>query len=131
MSYLHELLSQSNKPIILAGDFNVAHEEVDLARPKENENNIMFTREERQQIDRIVSLGFINSYRKVHSKDGYTWWLRGFNAKEKNIDWRIDYIFMSKQLEPLIKNAFVPNLEISDHCPVVVEITKYGFVKRK
>lgn len=125
IDYLHKLLSQSDKSIILAGDLNVAHKEADLARPKENEDNIMFTKEERQQIDHIVELGLIDAYRKVHSKEGYTWWLRGFNAKEKNIGWRIDYIFVSKQLEPLIKNAFVPNLEISDHCPVVVEITKF------
>jgi exodeoxyribonuclease-3 len=123
INYL-SLLSQSNKPIILAGDFNVAHKEIDLARPKENENNIMFTKEEREQIARIIELGFIDAYRKIHSKDGYTWWLRGFNAKEKNIGWRIDYIFVSKEIEPLIKNAFVPNLEISDHCPVIVEIAE-------
>jgi exodeoxyribonuclease-3 len=131
ISYLHKLLSQSRKPIILAGDLNVAHKEVDLARPKENENNTMFTKEERQQIDQIVGLGFIDAYRKVHPKNGYTWWLRGFNAKEKNIGWRIDYIFISKQLEPLIKNASIPNLEISDHCPVVIEITRHSSIKRK
>jgi len=123
--YLQRLLSQSSKPIILAGDFNVTHKEVDLARPKENENNIMFTKEERQQIDRIVGLGLIDAYRKVHPKNGNTWWLRGFNARAKNIGWRIDYIFISKQLEPLVKNAFVPNLEISDHCPVVVELNEF------
>jgi exodeoxyribonuclease-3 len=122
INYLSVLLSKSNKPIILAGDFNVAHKEIDLARPKENENNIMFTKEERKQIDRIIELGFIDAYRKIHSENGYTWWLRGFNAKERNIGWRIDYIFVLKQFEPLIKNAFVPNLKISDHCPVVVEL---------
>ena len=116
INYLSVLLSQSNKPIIFLGDFNIAHKESDLARPKENENNIMFTREE---------LGFIDAYRKVHSKNGYTWWLRGFNAKERNVGWRIDYIFVSKHFEPLIKNIFVPDLKISDHCSVVLEIEKY------
>ena len=123
--YLYKLLSQGCKSIILAGDFNIAHKEIDLARPKENENNTMFTKEERRQIDKIIQLGFVDAFRKVHQKNGYTWWLRGFNAKKKNIGWRIDYVFLSKQLEPLIKNAFVPNLEISDHCPVVIEISGF------
>lgn len=122
INYLSALLSQNNKPIILAGDFNVAHKEIDLARPKENENNIMFTKEERRQIDRIIGLGFIDAYRKVRPKNGYTWWLRGFNARERNVGWRIDYIFVSKHFESSIKNAFVPSLKISDHCPVVLEI---------
>jgi exodeoxyribonuclease-3 len=122
-SYLSNLLPKG-KPIILVGDFNIAHKEIDLARPKENENNIMFTKEERRQIDEIIELGFIDAYRKIHPKNGYTWWLRGFNARERNIGWRIDYVFVSKQLEPLIKNAFVPNLKISDHCPVVIELKK-------
>lgn len=120
---LIELLRKIKKPTILAGDFNVAHTEVDLARPKENENNIMFTREERKQIDRIVQLGFVDALRKFHPKKSYTWWLRAFNSKERDIGWRIDYIFISKQFEPFLKDAFVPKaIEISDHCPVIVEL---------
>jgi len=106
----------------LAGDFNIAHKEVDLANPKENENNTMFTKEEREQISRILGLGFIDAFRKFHEKGGYTWWLRGFNAKERNIGWRIDYVFLSRQLEAYLKDASVPNLDISDHCPVVAEL---------
>ncbi len=121
IEYLSKLL-QGKKPIILAGDFNIAHKEVDLANPKENENNTMFTQEERKQIDRIVKLGFVDTFRKFHQKNGYTWWLRAFNSKERNIGWRIDYIFVSRQLEPFLLNSFVPNLNISDHCPVITEI---------
>lgn len=122
IKYLSSLLLKTKKPLILAGDFNVAHKEADLARPKENENNTMFTKEEREQIDKIIQLGFIDSFRKFHQKDGYTWWLRAFNSKKRNIGWRIDYVFVARQLEPFLKNAFVPNLEISDHCPAVIEI---------
>lgn len=122
IGYLADLLSKTGKSIILAGDFNVAHKEVDLARPKENEANIMFTKEEREQIDKIIQLGFTDSFRKFHQQDGYTWWLRAFDSKKRNIGWRIDYVFVSKELELFLKNALVPNLEISDHCPVVIEI---------
>ena len=121
IQYLSKLL-QNKKPIILAGDFNVAYKEIDLANPKENKENVMFTNKEREQIDGIVGLGFIDTFRKFHKKNGYTWWLRAFNSKERNIGWRIDYIFVSKQLEPFLKNSFVSNLNISDHCPVITEI---------
>ena len=82
----------------------------------------MFTKEEREKITRLIKLGFVDVYRKFHQKGGYTWWLRGFKAKERNIGWRIDYIFVSKELNCLLKHSFVPNLNISDHCPVVVDI---------
>lgn len=119
---LIQYLSNVKKPIILSGDFNIAHKEIDLARPKENKNNIMFTKEERQQIDRILNLGFSDSVRKFNSKESYTWWLRAFNAKKNNIGWRLDYIFVSKELEPLLKDFNVQNLDISDHCPVIIEL---------
>jgi exodeoxyribonuclease-3 len=122
IKHLTGLLSEARKPIILAGDFNVAHKEVDLARSKENETNIMFTKEEREQIDKIIQLGFIDSFRKFHQKEGYTWWLRAFDSKKRNIGWRIDYVFVSKELERFLKNVFVSDLEISDHCPVVIEM---------
>lgn len=121
---LIKYLSKLKKPIILGGDFNIAHTEVDLARPKENETNTMFTMEEREQIDKILELGFVDAFRRFHSKNNYTWWLRAFNAKKRNIGWRIDYIFVSKELEPLLKDSFVPDLSISDHCPVVVELNR-------
>jgi exodeoxyribonuclease-3 len=122
IEYLSKIISKIKKPIVIGGDFNVAHKEVDLAKPKENKENIMFTNEERKQIDKIIELGFVDAYRKFYKKEGYTWWLRGFDAKQRNIGWRIDYIFISKELESHLKNAWVPNLDISDHCPVVIEL---------
>ncbi|MEM2137310.1 MAG: exodeoxyribonuclease III [Candidatus Methanomethylicia archaeon] len=122
IEYLGRILSRNVKPIILVGDFNIAHKEVDLARPKENENNIMFTKEERIQIDEIIQLGFIDSYRRIHPRNGYTWWLRNLKAREMNFGWRIDYIFITKQLESYIRNAYVQKMDISDHSPLIIEI---------
>jgi exodeoxyribonuclease-3 len=122
INYLSRLLAKNEKPIVIGGDFNVAHKEIDLAKPKENEENIMFTIEERRQIDKIIELGFIDAFRRLHKEKGYTWWLRAFNSKERDIGWRIDYIFISKQLSTFLKSAFVPDLDISDHCPVIIEL---------
>jgi len=119
--YLKKIKS---KNIVLAGDFNVAHQQIDLARPKQNKNNIMFTIEEREQIDKIIKLGFVDSFRKFHSKGGhYTWWPYAFNARERNLGWRIDYIFTSKSLTLKLKNAFIlSKVQGSDHCPIGIEI---------
>ena len=113
-----------NKSVILVGDFNIAHQEIDLARPKENQNNIMFTSKEREQIDRIISLGFTDTFRKFHKKGGYyTWWPYFANARERNLGWRIDYAFTSKKLTPKLKDAFIlSNVKGSDHCPIGIEI---------
>jgi len=85
INYLKKI---EDKNIILIGDFNIAHKEIDLARPKDNKNNIMFTPEERKQIDRIIKLGFIDTFRKFNKKgENYTWWSYRFNAKERNLGW--------------------------------------------
>ncbi len=112
------------KNIILVGDFNIAHKEIDLARPKDNKNNIMFTPEERRQIDRIIGSGFIDTFRKFNKKgENYTWWPYRFNAKERNLGWRLDYVFVSKTIIPKIKKSFILNKVIySDHCPIGIEI---------
>jgi exodeoxyribonuclease-3 len=112
-----------NKNIILIGDFNIAHEEIDLARPKENKNNIMFSPEERSQIDKLTSLGFVDSFRQFNNKTGkYTWWPYAFNAKERNMGWRIDYAFISQKLKSkLIAGRIFPKVKCSDHCPIGVE----------
>jgi len=122
LEYLRRL---KEKNIVLAGDFNVAHREVDLARPKENRNNTMFTEEERRQIDSLVKLGFTDSFRKFHPEDGhYTWWPYMAQARERNLGWRIDYIFVSNDLAPQLKDAFILKDTVgSDHCPVGVEIS--------
>lgn len=113
-----------NKKIIIAGDFNIAHQEIDLARPKQNKNNIMFTSRERKQIDKIIKLGFTDTFRKFHKKGGqYTWWPYFVNARERNLGWRIDYIFTSKILIPKLKKAFIlSKIKGSDHCPIGIEM---------
>jgi exodeoxyribonuclease III len=114
----------NNKNIIIAGDFNIAHEEIDLARPKGNKNNIMFTPGERKNIDSLLNHGFIDSFRKFDKRGGnYTWWPYMANARERNIGWRIDYIFISLSLDKKIKNAFIlPDVKGSDHCPIGIEM---------
>jgi exodeoxyribonuclease-3 len=113
-----------NKNIILAGDFNIAHEYTDLARPRENENNIMFTEEERKQIDELISLGFFDSYRKLNpTKIQFTWWPYFAAARERNLGWRIDYIFVSKNMFPRVQRAFILDQVLgSDHCPIGIQI---------
>jgi len=123
--YLLDYLSKlKDKKIILAGDFNVAHKEIDLARPKQNKNNIMFTPKEREQIDRLIHLGFTDSFRKFNSKGGnYTWWPYFANARARNLGWRIDYVFVAPNLVSKLKNAFIlTKLKGSDHCPMGIEI---------
>ncbi len=123
--YLLDYL-QKNKgePMILAGDFNVAHTELDLARPQDNKNNTMFTKEEREKLNCLVGLGFVDTFRYFHKEGGHhTWWLTSFNERKRNIGWRIDYIFVSRNLAPQVKNGFIlPNVMGSDHCPVGIEI---------
>lgn len=124
-NYLIDYLKKNqDKNIILIGDFNIAHKEIDLARPKNNKNNIMFTLEERKQIDRIIELGFIDTFRKFNKKgENYTWWPYKFNAKERNLGWRLDYVFVSKTIISKIKKGFILNKVIcSDHCPIGIEI---------
>ena len=120
------LKALSDKGAILAGDFNVAHTENDLFYPKQNENNTMFTPEERRQIDELISQGYIDSFRKKYpDKKAYTWWSYAFNSREKDIGWRIDYIFLTRALENSVEDAFMRR-EVggSDHGP-------YGILLKK
>ena len=116
----------NKKKVILVGDFNVAHQEIDLARPKDNKNNTMFTSEERKRIDKIIELGFSDTFRKFHKEPGnYTWWPYYRNARQRNLGWRIDYIFTSKTLTLKLKKAFIlKDIKCSDHCPIGIEISK-------
>lgn len=122
---LDYLTKIKNQKLILVGDFNVAHKEIDLARPKQNIKNIMFTLEERKQIDNLLELGFIDTFRKFHKEGGhYTWWPYMANARQRNLGWRIDYIFVSKAFASKVKDAFIlPAVMGSDHCPVGIDIT--------
>jgi exodeoxyribonuclease-3 len=124
LEYMDRL--QQQKPVIFCGDFNVAHEEIDLARPKENRGNKGFTDEERAGIDAMLAKGFVDTLRHFHpnERDLYTWWSHFGGARERNIGWRIDYVMASKDLVPLIKNARIhPNIMGSDHCPVSIELS--------
>lgn len=122
LEYMKEL--NKKKPVIFGGDLNVAHTELDLARPKENKGKKGFTDEEREGIDNIIGAGFIDTFRMFEKTGGhYTWWSHFANARARNIGWRIDYIFVSDKLKKKIKTAkILPEVMGSDHCPVMIEI---------
>lgn len=123
LEYMDRL--QQIKPVIFCGDFNVAHTELDLARPKENKGKKGFTDEERTAFDSMIEKGFVDTFR-IFNKDGgnYSWWSHFAGARERNIGWRIDYIMASNNIISMIKNARIhPNVLGSDHCPVAIELT--------
>lgn len=120
-----ENLRKDGKKIIVCGDYNTAHTEIDLARPKQNEENTGFLPEERAWMDKLVDRGYIDTFRKLHpgEKDHYTWWSYRGGARKRNVGWRIDYVFISPDLEPALKDAFIlSDVEGSDHCPHGIEI---------
>lgn len=110
--------------VVLVGDFNIAHQELDLARPKQNQKNTMFTPAEREQITKLADFGFVDTFRHFNPREKqYTWWPYFYQARERNIGWRIDYVFVSRELISKVRNAFIlPEVKGSDHCPVGVEI---------
>ena len=112
------------KPVIFCGDLNVAHKEIDLKNPSTNKKNAGFTVEEREGFSNYLKSGFIDTFREFNNDGGhYTWWSYMFNAREKNIGWRIDYFCVSSSLkDKLIKSYILPKVMGSDHAPVVLEI---------
>lgn len=123
LEYMNRL--QKEKPVIFCGDFNVAHNEIDLARPKPNKGKKGFTDEERAGIDAMIAKGFVDTLRHFHpdTSELYTWWSHFGAARERNVGWRIDYVMASKVLLPMIKNARIhSNVFGSDHCPVSIEL---------
>ena len=113
------------KPIVVCGDFNTAHKPIDLARPRENEEASGFLPIERAWMDRFVASGYIDTFRHVHGElpDMYSWWSFRTKARERNVGWRIDYFFVSNELENRIKNAWIDvDVMGSDHCPVGLEL---------
>ncbi len=122
LDYVEKL--RKNKPIIVGGDFNTAHTEIDLANPKENSNRSGFLPIERAWIDKFIATGYVDTFRIFDKSPGkYTWWSYRFNARKKNIGWRIDYFFVSKELLPRVKNAWIEDKIMgSDHCPIGLEI---------
>lgn len=112
------------KPVIICGDMNVAHEEIDLKNPKGNRKNPGFTDEERNKFTVLLSNGFKDTFRTLHPDDPtYSWWSYRFHAREKNTGWRIDYFVVSERLMPEVKAADIhTDIYGSDHCPVSLEI---------
>ena len=121
--YLSDLNKQ--KPVILCGDLNVAHREIDLKNPKTNVGNPGFSDEEREKFTKLLEAGFTDSFRYLYPDvtDAYSWWSYRFKAREKNIGWRIDYFVVSNDVKDNIKDAKIyPEILGSDHCPVGLEI---------
>jgi exodeoxyribonuclease III len=115
----------NNKPVIVCGDMNVAHNDIDLKNPSSNRKHAGFTDEERGKFSTLIESGFIDTYRYFYpeKKDAYTWWSYMFNAREKNVGWRIDYFCVSSTLKNMLRDAYIYNkITGSDHCPVGIDI---------
>jgi len=122
-SYLGAL--SRRKPVVFCGDLNVAHEDVDIARPRDNRMNAGFTDQERRSFSRLLGTGFIDTFRALHPQgtDRYTWWSLASGARGRNIGWRIDYVCVSEALRPRLQKAFIlESIMGSDHCPVGIEL---------
>ena len=122
-AYLKKL--EASKPVIVCGDLNVAHKEIDLKNPKTNQRSAGFTIEERNKMTALIDDGFVDTFRYFYPdlKDAYTWWSYFGKAREKNVGWRIDYFLASESLVPRFKSAAIrPEVMGSDHCPVIFEI---------
>lgn len=112
---------EATKPVILCGDMNVAHNEIDLKNPASNKKNAGFTDEERGKFSELLNTGFIDSFRTLYpeTKDAYTWWSYMFKAREKNVGWRIDYFVISEKLRDRLSGTYIhSDIMGSDHCPV-------------
>ncbi len=117
-----EELRKSKKNIIICGDYNTAHKEIDLARPKENVNTSGFLAEERAWIDKIINMNYIDIFREYNKEPGqYTYWDQITRARERNVGWRIDYFFISKEMRNMVADAKIHmNVMGSDHCPIEI-----------
>lgn len=122
-NYLLEL--NKKKPVIVCGDLNVAHKEIDLKNPKTNRKNAGFTDEEREKMTELLNAGFTDTFRYLYpdKTDTYTWWSYMFKAREKNAGWRIDYFIVSNSIKDKIKESYIYSEVMgSDHCPVGLDI---------
>lgn len=119
-----DTLTHQGKNVIVCGDVNTAHKEIDLARPKENETISGFLPIERAWIDRLSSHGYADTLRMFHPEpDLYTWWSFRAKARERNVGWRIDYFFVNDEFKSHVTSAFIlPNVMGSDHCPLGIEV---------
>ena len=121
--YLKDL--DKKKPVILCGDLNVAHEEIDLKNPKTNHENAGFTDEEREKMTALLEAGFTDTFRYLYpdKENAYTWWSYMMHAREKNVGWRIDYFIVSNSIKKKIKDAIIhDSIMGSDHCPIELDI---------
>ncbi len=115
----------AQKPVIICGDLNVAHQEIDIKNPAANKNNAGFTQQERDKMTELLGAGLTDSFRRLYPdrRDAYSWWSYMSNARERNIGWRIDYFLVSSRIDQEIREAAIlPEVMGSDHCPVVLEI---------
>ena len=113
------------KPVVICGDMNVAHEEIDIKNPKQNVNNPGFTAKEREKMTALLKAGFVDTFRALYpdKKGAYTWWSYRFRAREHNAGWRIDYFLVSKRIVPCVEDSIIYGDVLgSDHCPVALEI---------
>lgn len=116
---------EQNKPVVICGDFNIAHREIDLARPRENANVSGFLPEERAMLDNLATAGFVDAFRHLHGNvpDRYTWWSYQHSARKNNKGWRIDYFFVSQKLVSKIRRAeILAEVMGSDHCPICITL---------
>ncbi|MFH1880763.1 MAG: exodeoxyribonuclease III [Bacillota bacterium] len=121
--YLQSL--DEKKPVVVCGDLNVAHREIDIKNPKTNVNNAGFTPQEREKMTALLSRGFTDTFRHLHpdAVDRYTWWSYMMKARDRNVGWRIDYFLVSARLAPKILSADIEDRIMgSDHCPVTLEL---------
>lgn len=123
---VYEAVEQMRKrgPVLVTGDYNTAHTAIDLARPKTNTKSSGFLPEEREEIDRWLEAGWVDTFRKRHPDETghYTWWRQFGGAKENNVGWRIDYVLASPSADKRVRDAFIwPEVTLSDHCPVGVD----------
>ena len=121
-SYLHKL--DEIKPVIVCGDMNVAHQEIDLKNPKTNHRNAGFTDEEREKMTQLLNNGFIDTFRTLYPEQvTYSWWSYRFRAREKNTGWRIDYFLISERLRDRLVDAKIHTETMgSDHCPIEIDL---------
>lgn len=120
-----DALDREGRNVVVCGDVNTAHREIDLARPKENENISGFLPMERAWIDKFISHGWVDTFRMFHPEpEQYTWWSMRTRARERNIGWRIDYFFVNERFRANVCDAFIlPEVQGSDHCPIGLEIS--------
>jgi exodeoxyribonuclease-3 len=116
---------RKKKPIVVCGDVNTAHTEIDLARPKENQNTSGFMPIERKWVENFIKAGYIDTFRMFNKDPGhYTWWDMKSGARARNVGWRIDYFFVSEELKKHVKKSWIETDTLgSDHCPVVLELS--------